>query len=121
MVIPYRALFFIRSVRYSTSVGTIKNFERSSNEAVVAKTPIKSKTEWLVPKSPVKSKIDAGKLPEPTKIDEKTIVLLEKLSLVNCANKEGINTLESAIAFADKIQQINTEGVTPLVTVLEDM
>lgn len=116
-----RVLFLIKSVRYSTSAGTIKNFEQFSNEIAFDKTSIKSKTEWLVPKSPIKSKIDNSKLPEPTKIDAKTIILLEKLSLVNCANKEGINTLESAIAFADKIQQIDTEGVTPLVTVLEDM
>ncbi|GJQ72455.1 hypothetical protein Trydic_g3530 [Trypoxylus dichotomus] len=49
-----------------------------------------------------------------------TITLLERLSLVDCANREGIETLEAAIEFADQIHQVDTTGVEPLVTVLED-
>lgn len=75
----------------------------------------------LVPKNPVSSKIDPTKLPEKTRIDADTIALLERLSLVDCANKEGIATLEAAIEFADQIQQVDTTGVEPLVTVLEDV
>ncbi|XP_068915448.1 glutamyl-tRNA(Gln) amidotransferase subunit C, mitochondrial [Tenebrio molitor] len=75
---------------------------------------------FLVPQKPVKSKIDPNKLPPRTKIDADTIALLERLSLVDCANKQGIETLEEAIAFADQIQQVDTTNVEPLVTVLED-
>lgn len=76
--------------------------------------------KYLVPKYPAQSTIDARKLPERTKIDANTIALLERLSLVDCANRQSIETLEEAIAFADQILQVNTEGVEPLVTVLED-
>lgn len=74
----------------------------------------------LVPTKPTKSKTLVNKLPPRTKIDENTIALLERLSLVDCANRKGIETLEEAIHFADQIQQVNTEGIQPLITVLED-
>ncbi|XP_044253332.1 glutamyl-tRNA(Gln) amidotransferase subunit C, mitochondrial [Tribolium madens] len=77
-------------------------------------------TQSLVPKAPTRSKIDRDKLPPRTSIDAKTIALLERLSLVDCANKQGIETLEGAIAFADQIQQVDTSNIEPLVTVLED-
>lgn len=75
----------------------------------------------LVPEKPFQSRIDPAKLPPKTRIDAETIALLERLSLVDCANKKGIDTLEAAIEFADQIQQVDTTGVEPLVTVLEDM
>lgn len=80
----------------------------------------KPKRKHLVPQTPVKSKIDPNKLPPKTYIDAETITLLERLSLVDCANREGIETLEAAIEFADQIHQVDTTGVEPLVTVLED-
>lgn len=75
----------------------------------------------LVPSKPYQSRIDPQKLPSKTKIDADTIALLERLSLVDCANKKGIETLEAAIEFANQIQQVDTTGVEPLVTVLEDL
>ncbi|RZC41172.1 KTI12 -like protein [Asbolus verrucosus] len=83
-------------------------------------TKITQNTRFLVPQNPVKPKIDPNKLPPKTKIDADTIALLERLSLVDCANRQGIETLEEAIAFADQIQQVDTTNVEPLVTVLED-
>lgn len=53
-------------------------------------------------------------------IDNDTIELLEKLSLVDCVNKEDIKTLEAAIDFADQIFEVDTKDVVPLITVLED-
>ncbi|XP_060521466.1 glutamyl-tRNA(Gln) amidotransferase subunit C, mitochondrial [Cylas formicarius] len=86
------------------------------------KTPVQNLEiiKQLVPKDPVKSKIQSERLPATTKIDSDTIALIERLSLVDCANKKSIETLEAAIKFADQIQQVDTEGVEPLVTVLED-
>ncbi|XP_025837211.1 glutamyl-tRNA(Gln) amidotransferase subunit C, mitochondrial-like [Agrilus planipennis] len=92
----------------------------NSSKKVVQSVVEQKKLKNLVPKKSVQSKIDSRKLPPRTKIDVDTIALLERLSLVNCANRQGIETLEEAIAFADRIQQIDTEGVQPLVTVLED-
>lgn len=80
----------------------------------------KKQLKFLVPQRPAPSKIDLTKLPPRTKIDAATIAHLERLSLVDCANKQGIETLEEAIAFADQILQVDTKGVEPLVTVLED-
>lgn len=55
-----------------------------------------------------------------TKINEDTINHLERLSLVNFGNEKGIKILEDAIEFADQLSNVNTDGVEPLVTVLED-
>ncbi|XP_071052094.1 glutamyl-tRNA(Gln) amidotransferase subunit C, mitochondrial [Onthophagus taurus] len=82
--------------------------------------PLKVPKRILVPQKPVKSRIDPNKLPQKTLITAETIALLERLSLVDCANREGIKTLEAAIEFADQILQVNTQGVEPLITVLED-
>lgn len=90
----------------------LRNFSTTPKEVLTKKR--------LVPLRPVSSKIDRSKLPARTKIDANTIEHLERLSLVDCANKQGIQTLEDAIAFADQILQVDTEGIEPLVTVLED-
>lgn len=75
---------------------------------------------YLVPTKPIASKIDKKLLPQKTVIDSETIGLLERLSLVDCSNKESIGILEDAVQFADQILQVDTTGVEPLVTVLED-
>lgn len=54
------------------------------------------------------------------KVEKNTIALLERLSLVKCDTVEGVKVLEDSISFADQILHINTEGVEPLYTVLED-
>lgn len=53
-------------------------------------------------------------------VDEDTIKHLERLSLVDFANKKGITRLEEAIKFADKLSAVETTGVEPLVSVLDD-
>ena len=45
---------------------------------------------------------------------------LERLSLVDFGNKEGIDRLSSAVTFADKIDVVDTNGVEPMDTVLEE-
>lgn len=80
-------------------------------------TNIFTKTESKVPQKPIKVDIPS---PIPIKVDEETISLLEHLSLVDCGNKKGIETLEDAILFADRILHVNTDGVEPMYTVLED-
>lgn len=80
-----------------------------------------TKLERIVPFERTKFKIDSSKLPPKTKIDLDTITLLEKLSLVNCTNKEAIETLETKLEFADQILQVDTVDVEPMITPLEDM
>ncbi|XP_076367277.1 glutamyl-tRNA(Gln) amidotransferase subunit C, mitochondrial [Tachypleus tridentatus] len=55
-----------------------------------------------------------------TKIDHQTVEHLERLALVDFANQAGIQSLEEAIEFADQLSAVDTEGVEPMVTVLED-
>ena len=40
--------------------------------------------------------------------------------MVDFSNVEGIRRLEDAIDFADPIRQVDTEGVEPMYSVLED-
>ena len=46
----------------------------------------------------------------------KVIPLLERLSLIRFGNESGIRRLQEAIDFADQIQEVNTEGVQPMVS-----
>lgn len=84
----------------------------------IVKSAVRKRT--IVPIKATLSTVDNSKLPPRTKIDANTIALLERLSLVDCANKQGIETLEEAIAFADQILQVDTTDVEPLITPLED-
>ncbi|XP_077150585.1 glutamyl-tRNA(Gln) amidotransferase subunit C, mitochondrial [Ranitomeya variabilis] len=45
---------------------------------------------------------------------------LERLALVDFRNQEGVERLASAIHFASQLHNVNTEGVEPLSSVLED-
>jgi Asp-tRNA(Asn)/Glu-tRNA(Gln) amidotransferase C subunit len=59
-------------------------------------------------------------LPELKKIDHDTILQLERVALVNLGNEEGARRLAAAIQLADTIAKVDTRGVQPLYTVLED-
>lgn len=107
-------LRYIANVRAVRGICTSRSKPKSIDYSIV-------KTEKvLVPIKPVASKIDLNLLPPKTIIDSNTIALLERLSLVDCANKQGIQILEDAITFADQILQVDTTHVDPLITVLED-
>jgi aspartyl-tRNA(Asn)/glutamyl-tRNA(Gln) amidotransferase subunit C len=54
------------------------------------------------------------------KIDSKTIEHLERLSLVDFANHEGIRRLEEAIQFANQIHSVDTSTAKPLINVLTE-
>ncbi|XP_041978606.1 uncharacterized protein LOC121732719 [Aricia agestis] len=56
---------------------------------------------------------------ETVTVNESTIALLERLSLVKFDTKDGVKVLEDSINFANKILHIDTNGVEPLYTVLE--
>ncbi|NXU77116.1 GATC amidotransferase, partial [Oreotrochilus melanogaster] len=45
---------------------------------------------------------------------------LEHLALVDFRDAEGVERLRKAIRFADLLQVVNTEGVEPMDSVLED-
>ncbi|XP_008937266.1 PREDICTED: glutamyl-tRNA(Gln) amidotransferase subunit C, mitochondrial [Merops nubicus] len=45
---------------------------------------------------------------------------LEHLALVDFRDAEGVERLQQAIQFADQLQEVNTDGVEPMDSVLED-
>ncbi|XP_071438560.1 glutamyl-tRNA(Gln) amidotransferase subunit C, mitochondrial [Hetaerina americana] len=53
-------------------------------------------------------------------ITQEIVDHLERVSLVDFANKKGIERLQSAIEFADRISHVNTNDVEPMVSVLKD-
>merc|ERR1712098_564886 len=57
---------------------------------------------------------------EESIIDSTTIEHLERISLVDFANVRGIERLEEAIKLADIIRTVDTTGVEPMYSVLEE-
>lgn len=55
----------------------------------------------------------------PITINQQTVQLLERLSLVNLDSKEALDTLQDSIEFASRILPIATDSVEPLYSVLE--
>ncbi|NXY49509.1 GATC amidotransferase, partial [Ceuthmochares aereus] len=45
---------------------------------------------------------------------------LERLALVDFRDAEGVERLQKAIQFADHLREVNTDGVEPMDSVLED-
>uniref|UniRef100_A0A4W4GXI1 Glutamyl-tRNA(Gln) amidotransferase subunit C, mitochondrial n=1 Tax=Electrophorus electricus TaxID=8005 RepID=A0A4W4GXI1_ELEEL len=65
-------------------------------------------------------KIENSVLPQRTKISPDLVDKLESLALVDFGNQEGVNCLEEAIRFADQLHVVNTDGVEPMDSVLEN-
>ncbi|CAM1301396.1 GATC (predicted) [Pycnogonum litorale] len=53
------------------------------------------------------------------KIDNETAKLLERLALVELADTDGIKVIEQIVNFCEPLKHVNTEGVEPMVSVLE--
>lgn len=45
---------------------------------------------------------------------------LERLALVDFRDAEGVERLREAVRFAERLREVNTEGVEPMDSVLED-
>lgn len=54
------------------------------------------------------------------RITAEVIEHLERLALVNFGSQEAVASLEKAIAFADRLRAVDTDGVEPMDSVLED-
>jgi len=55
-----------------------------------------------------------------TSISNEMINHLERLSLVEFGNKQGIERLATAVRFADTLLHVDTSDVEPMTSVLED-
>lgn len=54
------------------------------------------------------------------RITAEVIEHLERLALVDFGSQEAVARLEKAISFADRLHAVDTEGVEPMESVLED-
>ncbi|XP_069817364.1 glutamyl-tRNA(Gln) amidotransferase subunit C, mitochondrial [Dendropsophus ebraccatus] len=72
-----------------------------------------------VPQSPTWSQEPATDT-QNINVSTEVIDHLERLALVDFRNQEGVERLEKAIRFANQLHNVNTEGVEPLSSVLED-
>uniref|UniRef100_A0A2K6UTD7 Glutamyl-tRNA(Gln) amidotransferase subunit C, mitochondrial n=2 Tax=Saimiri boliviensis TaxID=27679 RepID=A0A2K6UTD7_SAIBB len=54
------------------------------------------------------------------RITAEVIEHLERLALVDFGSREAVARLEKAIAFADRLRALDTDGVEPMESVLED-
>ncbi|XP_016297242.1 glutamyl-tRNA(Gln) amidotransferase subunit C, mitochondrial-like [Sinocyclocheilus anshuiensis] len=81
-----------------------------------------SNSAWnsKVPQAPTWEPIAENQLPPPTRVSPDLVDKLERLALVDFGSKEGVDCLEKAIRFADQLHVINTDGVEPTDSVLED-
>ncbi|CAL1545252.1 unnamed protein product [Lymnaea stagnalis] len=77
-------------------------------------------TKSKVPDKPVWDKIDFNSLPKVPEIDLELVEQLERISLVEFNNEEGYISLQNAVRSANLLHAINTEGVEPLDSVLEE-
>ena len=57
---------------------------------------------------------------QKTVISDFLVNQLERVALVDFATQEGITRLDRAIRFADQLHQVDTSGVEPMDSVLED-
>ncbi|XP_069379168.1 glutamyl-tRNA(Gln) amidotransferase subunit C, mitochondrial isoform X2 [Paralichthys olivaceus] len=58
--------------------------------------------------------------PKPTQIPADLVDKLERLALVDFRTKQGLACLEKAIRFADQLHVVDTSGIEPMDSVLED-
>ncbi|KAM8992847.1 glutamyl-tRNA(Gln) amidotransferase subunit C, mitochondrial [Ara ararauna] len=56
----------------------------------------------------------------PQKVTVDVLGHLEHLALVDFRDSEGVERLQKAIQFADQLHEVNTDGVEPMDSVLED-
>ncbi|KAM4827654.1 glutamyl-tRNA(Gln) amidotransferase subunit C, mitochondrial [Thomomys bottae] len=58
--------------------------------------------------------------PQGGPVTAEVIEHLERLALVDFGSREAVARLEKAIAFADRLREVDTDGVEPMESVLED-
>ncbi|XP_029880040.1 glutamyl-tRNA(Gln) amidotransferase subunit C, mitochondrial [Aquila chrysaetos chrysaetos] len=58
--------------------------------------------------------------PPQRKVTVEVLDHLERLALVDFRDSEGVERLQKAIQFADQLHEVNTDGVEPMDSVLED-
>lgn len=95
--------------------------KRRTEDGVAASNAVKEEDEIYICTAPVPSPIDQSKVEEPPVFDRTLITHLERLSLVRFSDEQAISKLKQSIRYANQLKLIDTTGVKPLETILEDM
>ncbi|KAM6051578.1 glutamyl-tRNA(Gln) amidotransferase subunit C, mitochondrial [Theristicus caerulescens] len=74
-----------------------------------------------LPVPPARAAVAApGAAPPQQEVTVEVLDHLERLALVDFRDAEGVERLQKAIGFADQLHEVNTDGVEPMDSVLED-
>lgn len=95
-----------------------------------SKNPVESKSDAAslvaddaiyVPRTPVPSPINQNEVEESPVFDKVLITHLERLSLVRFSDEQAVFNLKQAVRYANLLKLVDTAGVEPLETLLEDV
>lgn len=75
---------------------------------------------FKVPPQPTWHSITEDDLPPAQALDDELTEHLQRLALVDFSNQEAVDRLSKAIRFADQLSLVDTIGVEPMDSVLED-
>ncbi|KAM9810661.1 glutamyl-tRNA(Gln) amidotransferase subunit C, mitochondrial [Neosynchiropus ocellatus] len=73
-----------------------------------------------VPRAATWEPVPESQLPPATRVPADLVDKLERLALVDFRTKQGVECLEKAIRFVDQLHVVDTSGVEPMDSVLED-
>lgn len=73
-----------------------------------------------MPQTPTWEPVLDNQLPLATTVSSDLVDKLERLALVDFRTKQGLDCLEKAIRFADQLHVVDTSGIEPMDSVLED-
>nr|XP_029136233.1 glutamyl-tRNA(Gln) amidotransferase subunit C, mitochondrial [Labrus bergylta] len=117
-----RSCFGVSSKVPRPSVSLLANNTDSVNFHIVqVRRHLNSETyNPKVPKTATWTPVTEAKLPPPSRIPADLVDKLERLALVDFRTKQGLDCLEKAVRFADQLHLVDTAGVEPMDSVLED-
>ncbi|XP_044052859.1 glutamyl-tRNA(Gln) amidotransferase subunit C, mitochondrial [Siniperca chuatsi] len=108
------------------SATNMENFRRRRNSC--SRSHITNVTRLLssqphnpkVPEVATWEPVSEDQLPPPAQIPADLVDKLERLALVDFRTKQGVACLEKAVRFVDQLHVVDTSGVEPMDSVLED-
>ncbi|KAK4813251.1 hypothetical protein QYF61_019054 [Mycteria americana] len=117
----------MRALRLGRWLRTAPGAARGAGEG---RLPLRVPPARAVPTAPVVSPAwvpprpawqDGQQRPAPQqKVTVEVLDHLENLALVDFRDAEGVERLQKAVQFADQLHEVNTDGVEPMDSVLED-
>ncbi|GFR89824.1 glutamyl-tRNA(Gln) amidotransferase subunit C, mitochondrial [Elysia marginata] len=99
--------------KHSTGIDLIlKNHAKNCRSLISFSSKVPDKPTW--------DPVDHDKLPKVPEIDLALVEQLERISLVEFNNEAGLLRLQEAVKLANQMHLVDTDGVEPLDSVLED-